>query len=648
MKIRYPESIRAFAPVYALATVYLVAGALLRIVLWWQFGSTADVSPFSLIWILPTGAVNDAIEACYLLLPLALYLWLVPVKWQRTRTAKVFLSAGSIVTLAALLFIAASEYFFFEEFNARFNLVAFDYLMYPTEVIGDIRSEYPVGAVVAAALLFGTALSWMLRSYLVGRGADASQLSRRQRVWPLAAQLAAVGLSLIFVTTETLGLSDNRIANELAANGASSFFRAARTSEIDYGTFYATRDSHENFSRLTSFLAREGGTLSEPRQERLTRHFGSDPRGLGKLNVVVVVEESFGAEFSKLYGSSKDLMPNFDAYAKRGMWFRNMYASGTRTVRGLEAIAASFPPIPSVSILRRPHNEHIATWGGVMRHAGYQTSFLYGGYGYFDNMNYFFGNNDFEVLDRTDIEAGNDHVRFENIWGVSDEDLFDHALSYYDERARTGQPFFSMIMTTSNHKPFTFREGVPGVPASGGGRSAGVRYADFALGYFLQQAEQHDWFDHTVFVVVADHGARVYGKAEIPLRSYEIPMMVFAPSHVRPQEIDTLTGQIDIAPTVLGLLGLEYDAPFFGTDVLACARTDCAKERIALFSHNHDVALYRDGKLAVLGLGKHISTVQYDRTSDRYSNAPPDRDLSGLAVAIYQTAFEQFRAHRYE
>jgi phosphoglycerol transferase MdoB-like AlkP superfamily enzyme len=255
-------------------------------------------------------------------------------------------------------------------------------------------------------------------------------------------------------------------------------------------------------------------------------------------------------------------------------------------------------------------------------------------------MNYFFENNGFSVLDRNDMER----VRFENIWGVSDEDLFDRALAYYDERHSTGKPFFSLVMTTSNHKPFTFRDGVPGVPASGGGRAAGVRYADFALGYFLEEARKHDWFSNTLFVVVADHGARVYGKAEIPLRQYEIPMMFYAPAHLAPGMIETLTTQIDIAPTVLGLLGLEYEAPFFGTNVLACA--PC--EQVALFSHNHDVAAFRDGKLAVLGLGKRQQVLAYDRTLDSYRPVAPDPQLLDLTIAIYQTAYEQFQAHTYE
>ncbi len=276
-----------------------------------------------------------------------------------------------------------------------------------------------------------------------------------------------------------------------------------------------------------------------------------------------------------------------------------------------------------------------------MRSLGYHTSFLYGGYGYFDNMNHFFGSNGFEVLDRNVIE----NARFGNIWGVSDEDLFDLALTHFDELHAAAEPFFSIVMTTSNHKPFTFRPGLEkfGIPEAGGGRAACVRYADFALGQFLKQAQKHAWFDDTIFVVVADHGARVYGAEQIPLKTYEIPLMMYAPKHIKARRVDTLMTQIDVAPTVLGLLELPYEAPFFGQDVFSTP----PEHRIAFFSHNHDIAIYRDGRLAVIGLKKALHEFYYDAASDHYEPAPPDSELERLGVAYYQTAYELFAAHRY-
>lgn len=201
-------------------------------------------------------------------------------------------------------------------------------------------------------------------------------------------------------------------------------------------------------------------------------------------------------------------------------------------------------------------------------------------------------------------------------------------------------------MTTSNHKPFTFRTGLEseGIMATGGGRQSGVRYADYALGYFLQESRKQPWFEDTVFVVVADHGARVYGKAEIPLETYEIPLMIYSPKHVAPHQIDTLMTQIDIAPTVLGLLGLPYEAPFFGVDVL---HEPTNHTRVALFSHNHDVAILRDNELEVFGLGKTDEAFGYDPVARTLTPGEDDVALRQLGIAYFQTAAELFKTRRY-
>jgi phosphoglycerol transferase MdoB-like AlkP superfamily enzyme len=275
-----------------------------------------------------------------------------------------------------------------------------------------------------------------------------------------------------------------------------------------------------------------------------------------------------------------------------------------------------------------------------MREHGYHTSFLYGGYSYFDDMRRFFAGNGFEISDRADI----DDPAFANIWGVSDEDLFRHALGWFDRLDRGGRPFFSVVLTTSNHKPFTFPPGVPGVPERGGGRLAGVRYADHALGGFFRRAEGRPWFDRTLFVVVGDHGARVYGAAEIPLPSYEIPILLFAPGRLAPARVAAPISQIDLAPTVLGRLGLSYQAPFFGQDVLGAPPP---APRTLLFNHNHDVAALRGDRLAVLGLHKSVTGYRWDRAARTLSPAPPDPELVDLATAYYQTAYVQFERGTY-
>jgi phosphoglycerol transferase MdoB-like AlkP superfamily enzyme len=622
------------------AGLYLGISALLRLILWWRYGLPADVVPTRLPGLLSAGAVNDLVQLLYLLAPLALYLFLLPRRLAAGRWHLRSFALGTWLTLFGLLYLQAAEYCFFEEFDSRFNLVAVDYLLYPHEVLLNIWDTYPVLPVLlAVALLSALLCRWFW------------PLLRRdmERPLPLAARgqlltghLLLLVLAAVSFSTDTLAFSDNRVANEIAANGISSLFRAFRTNDLSYDRYYRTVDSQKAFRLARGELARgQGVGFTSGDQTDLNRTYAANPTGLGSMNVVVIVEESLGAGFVGAYGDSRGLTPNFDRLAADGLLFRNAFATGTRTVRGLEAITLSFPPIPSESVVKRPGSENVANWGKVMQDNGYHTSFLYGGYGYFDNMNHFYESNGFALSDRTDIPE----PAFANIWGVSDEDLFRHALDYFDGVHKSGQPFFSIIMTTSNHTPYTFPSGIPGVPAQGGGRKAGIRYADYALGRLFEQAPRHSWFDNTLFVIVADHDARVYGRAQVPVKRYRIPLLVYAPGRVAPETVETPTSQIDIAPTVLGMLGLPYTAPFYGENVL---QTQAGQPRPILLNHNHDVALLLEDRLVVLGLNRRAETYRYDAAADRLDLLPENRELTELATAYYQSAFELFRSHRYQ
>ncbi len=637
-----------YVPLFRLTLVYLAVCLVLRLVLLLVFGPPAQVSPVLSPAILLLGTVNDLLEALYLTLPLTLYLFLVPQRIYSSRPGRLFLGVMLWAAIFGLFYLAAVQFFFFLEFDARFNLVAVDYLIYPHEILVNIWEAYPV----ARVLFFTAALSGLLMIFLwpvIGKSMDHPS-SLRSRLALFCCQLLLLAGAIAVFSTQSLGVFSNRVANELTANGLSSFFQAFHTNQLDYERYYHTGDPAQLFSLLGRELAAQGGKPVASSAGDLRRSFAADSHGLGRLNVVVIVEESLGCEHVDVCGQGLDidqalgrtgmrLTPQFDQLARQGMFFTRAYATGTRTVRGLEAVSASFPPIPSESIIKRPGGEHVATWGRVMRDNGYQTSFLYGGYGRFDNMTPYFRGNGFTVADRLEIRD----PAFANIWGVSDQDLFRFALDRFDRFDREKQPFFSIIMTTSNHSPFTFPRGIPGIPAKGGGRNAGVLYADHSLGEFFASARSHSWFDKTLFVVVADHGARVYGAARIPLASYEIPLLLYAPGHIAPQQVNTPISQMDLAPTVLGLLGLPYTAPFFGRNVLA----ESPVPPTLLFNHNHDVALYRQGKLVVLGLRDRVTTYDYvpgQKELKKTGNIPR---LTNLATAYYQCAYELFRDHTY-
>jgi phosphoglycerol transferase MdoB-like AlkP superfamily enzyme len=282
--------------------------------------------------------------------------------------------------------------------------------------------------------------------------------------------------------------------------------------------------------------------------------------------------------------------------------------------------------------VKRPRNEGLFSLGALFRARGYDTVFLYGGYGYFDNMNAFFRGNGYRVVDR--MSAPDDDVTFANVWGVADEDLYRWALTEADADHAAGRPFYQFIMTTSNHRPFTYPEGRINIPSHTGRRGA-VRYTDWAIGDYFRQARRRPWFDDTIFVVVADHCAGTSGRAELPADRYRIPLLIYSPAHLAPRVVDRQSSQIDYAPTLLGLLGWSYDSRFFGKDILRMR----PEEERALIATYESLGYLKGDRLVVLKPVRRFAQYRYDRRRGRTEPAAaPDEALLHEAISYYQTA----------
>lgn len=618
---------RRFGAVYLLTALFLAVGALTRITLLLQSTDTG-LGAATVAGAFAIGAGFDLITAGYFTLPLILYLALLPERLHHSRAQRTLLQLGVFATLYLLLFVAVSESIFWDEFESRFNFIAVDYLVYTTEVIGNIRESYPVGSLLA--VIGAAALSvFLLLRRLIRVDSGAAPLRRRLRA--AAALLALPIVSTVAVDSSSANFSTNRYANELAGNGIYDFFAAFRQNTIDYTRFYAVEDEDRVFRHLRTLLAEPGSRYTSADPRDITRHIaGRGPEQ--HLNVVLITVESLSAEFLGIFDSDRQATPHLDALARDSLLFTQLYATGTRTDRGLEAITLSVPPTPGRSIVKRPDNENMFSLGRVFQAHGYRTEFLYGGYGYFDNMNYFFSHNGFDVVDRNDIAA--EDIHFANVWGVADEDLYTKTLAEIDRAHADGQPFFGLVMTTSNHRPYTYPEGRIDIPPPGR-RTGAVKYTDYAIGDFLDRARGRPWFDDTVFVIVADHCAKSAGRDALTAARYRIPLLVYAPRHVTPGRVDHLMSQIDVAPTLLGLLNFSYDSRFFGRDVLASQQANAGR---ALLGNYQKLGYLKDGELAVLA--PHRLTEAYRLGDDGAQELvqTTDRHLVEDAIAYYEGA----------
>lgn len=608
---------------YLLFVVFMAFSFVTRSVLFVKAFNNLDASPLLLIKIFAVGFFFDCVTFSYFAIPLAVYALLVPERVFRCRPLA---WAGIFICTYLLMFNVVAEYVFFDEFGTRYNFIAIDYLIYTTEVIRNIVESYPVRWIFGSLLVLNILLFLCIRKYVDQACRTTTTFRRRLILGGIFILLPA--MAYLWVDLSWTSISPNNYADELAGNGLYNLVAAFRNNELDYDTFYVTRDTKQVLSRLRDNLRDDDEKFLTDGGRDISRFVQSE-ESEKRLNVVVIVEESLSAEFLGVFGNNRGLTPNFDRIAKESMLFTNFFATGTRTVRGLEAVTLSIPPLPGCSLVKRPNNEGLFSWGGIMKIKGYDNKFIYGGHGYFDNMNYFFSHNGFSIVDKTDFNK--DEVTFDNAWGVCDEDLFRKVIREADKSYGQGKPFFSIVMTTSNHRPFTYPAGRIPVP-SGKGREGGVMYADYSIGRLVAEARKQPWFNQTVFVFVADHCAGSARKIALPIHNYRIPLIIYSPSHIKPARVATLASQIDVAPTVLGLLNFSYPTRFIGRDILD---TDAGRAR-AFISTYEKLGLLEEDKLVVLSPKKEVSFYRYDPRDDNTTEIPRQEALFQDALAFYQ------------
>ena len=588
------------------------------------------------------GFIYDLAAAGLWALPITLMLTLLPAKWFEWRWARVLTHLAGLGITAQLFFTAVSEWTFWDEFSVRFNFIAVDYLVYTVEVIGNIRESYNMPAIFAGIGIVTAVIYWSLsRTGLLKLWMEAPRVPMKSR---LLAGTAWFILPLAFgllLDSRYLPEFKNDYNRELAKNGPWSFVAAFRNNKLDYKTFYPSMPVDEAFAQLRSELSADGSVLLTDNPHDTLRFVSNDGTPI-QPNVIQITVESLSSSFMARYGSDRNITPHLDALMEKSLVFDNYYATGTRTVRGMEAMTLSLPPTPGRSIVKRLRNGNMFSLGSVFRSRGYDTAFIYSGYGYFDNMNAFFGNNGYRIVDRASVEK--EDITFANAWGACDEDLFNWTLREADQGAKSGQPFHYFVMTTSNHRPFTYPDGRIDLPSKVSGRDGGVKYTDYAINKFLEDASKKPWFKNTIFVIVSDHCASVAGKSELPVQNYRIPLMIYAPGgQIKPGRVDTLMSQIDFPPTLLGLLNWSYPSRFYGWDIM----NTTGRPRVVLGNYQK-LGLFRDDQLTILKPVKQFSQFDYDPKT--YVVTPFDQEdkaFHDTAVAYYQTASVMYEADTY-
>ena len=551
-----------------------------------------------------------------------------------------------IITIQLLLEISTPS--FIIEYGVRPNHIYVEYLIYPKEVLSTLvnghlfESLFCILICITAFILFYKLASKLYRDY------TSIKVKKSLLCLVLAIVLIPYGIRGTITNHKPLNPSNSSfctspLGNTIPVNSTSNVFYALRhisDSDIKSSSIFAfdntvnVLNNYDKFSKVTKPKTIDS---SCPINQVITPKVTPSQ----KRNVVIIVEESFGARYVQSL-SGDPIAPELEKLKNEGWWFERLYATGHRSVRGLEAITASYPPSPLASQVKLEHREELTTISSIYKRLGYKTSFIYGGESHFDSMrSYFLNNGVEEIIEQKDYKD----PEFVASWGVSDEDLFKKANEKFVKLSNNNQPFCSVVFSSSFHDPFDIPQGkvnIDGVKTDDPRRLTAAKYADYALGKFFEQAKKEDYYKNTVFLVIADHDSRVRGIGAFPLTNYSIPALIISPD-ITPRVDKRIVSQIDMLPTLLSLTGVSGEFPLSGEDL---TRDDIIER--APVSYNELFGYVKGDKFTLLvpgtapiffKIGEHNTITE--------SNSLSQKDLSvsvsvlNLGIQIYENNFQR-------
>jgi phosphoglycerol transferase MdoB-like AlkP superfamily enzyme len=519
------------------------------------------------------GVRMDMIVICYFLFLPAIFFLLLPK--SILRYIKYLWIFYFTFFIGFAFFMEMSTFAFIREYDLRPDSIFVKYLKHFKEVSATVWKADMADVIITFTLLILVVwLAWKSFKYVIN--------NYRPLKWYYRLAMLPVVLGLLFLGARSsfaprpanistaYWSEQNKLVNELTLNSTYSVIMAITRlkDEKDPSAVYGSMSEKEIFSRVKHNLIIPD-SLFEPSAIPFMHKQYSGITTEKPRNVVIILEESLGAEYVGALGGLP-LTPNLDKLSNEGLFFTDLYSTGTRTVRGIEAVVSGFLPTPGNSVVNLGLSRTgFFTAGQLFKQAGYSTSFIYGGQSNFDEMRSFFLGNGFEhVYDEPTFH----NYAFKGVWGVSDEDLVAKADEVF--RSQGDKPFFSLILSTSNHSPFEFPDGrIQLYEQPKNSVHNAMKYADFAIGRFFELAKKSSYYKNTIFLVVADHNTRVFGDEFVPVNKFHIPGLIIGPG-IPAMKYSKVASQIDLLPTIVDFAGIKLDNPMIGRDVLKVPEND--------------------------------------------------------------------------
>ncbi len=645
---RVPKTIQWIVKLFF---IYLCIFTAFRIatVICFKPGSIAVLDLGSSFWL---GLKYDLRWIAIILLPIAL-LSLFPrlSPFTSERGKKLWTGYLGIVTLLVLFFYGA-DFGQFAYINARLNADALIFAEDPRESLQMVWQSYPV-----VWILFGLTgavmmMIWMFRRMHVDvteKNINIHKFTYRRR-WHATALLLLGWFVYGFFTAKPLdffrafNLNDEFKSN-LALNPMQNFFTTLRFRNPDHNNKAA-----DYYNDISSFLQLDKNNNFKKGYSRLvhpgSKAFESQP------NVVLIICESFSMYKSSMSGNPLNSTPYFNQMCNEGIFFDRCFTPSFGTARGVFATITGIPDV-QLSKFSTRNEESVNQRTIINDFDGYEKYYFIGGRSQFNNFKGLLANiNNLHVY-----EEGSYKAQKLNVWGISDKNLF---LEANEVLSKQDKPFFAIIQTADNHRPFDIPEEDKDFARDLIGNEDlqkygfeslkeyhAFAYTDYCIKKFMEAAKTSPHFNNTIFVFTGDHGVEGNATALYPLAWTEqrladehVPLLFYAPALLQPQKRNEAVSQIDILPTIAGMMQQPYLNTTLGRDVL-----DSTKKENAAFIIYHapgwigvvnddyffrkNIRFKKEELVPVRNNLPVLSQLQYDSVKAH---------LSQLTSAMYETA----------
>ncbi len=581
-------------------------------------------------WSFLVGLRMDTISVCVILCIPTVLVLLIPKKFEKISTA--ILRLYFLAFLLVAIFIEIATVPFMAEFDVRPNEIFINYLEYPKEVLGNVWASYKPELMVAVLIMAAaTWLYWRLSRESFAAAFKIIWWKRALLFIPISLLLYA-GVRSSFghraANISTAVFTTSHLVNEISKNSLHSITYAFYSQRRHGGSSkeYGKMDLNQAYDRVSRRLRIPVGDPDKPFSRTQVSHFEYET----PKNLVIFIQESLGAQFVEAVGGQSGITPNLNRLADEGILFTNLFSNGTRSIRGLAGLTAGILPVPGRGVLKRNKAQQgFFTVASLLKPLGYESSFIYGGVSNFDNMrSWFLGNGFDRIIEEKDFpEEG-----FHGIWGVSDEELVEKAVQEFKIHHENGQPFVSVLFSTTNHTPFEYPEGriepISGFPKNGVENA--IKFADYAIGKLIQDSQSAGIYDSTLFVIVADHNVRVFGDDLVPVNMFHVPALILG-GGIQPEKIEALVTQPDVLATALDLMGLDLTYPIMGKSIYE----DREKE-LALMKFHDLFALRHSDEVAIIQPGVEPLTFAYvdQHLEQRQSNIELEQDALAFVIVL--------------